>query len=246
MSRRNLATNTLLLMLSLFSISTVPACTHGTPKYVAPPKAYPTVYTYAAPYEKVWGATLAALNDAGFPVTNADKARGLISTGWADTGIAPSRRCKYGLMTYWENPIRREQLNITVKAIGTASAPVIPAPNSGGWTAPPTPPTNVSSVPSPSVPSVPANSAGGWGAAPSVPSRGAAGGWGLPSPQPGGSPISGRTMVVVVSRGESVLPEDCGEQPAVIPIESTDTTTEYRLLHKVGTTLGQPMESPAK
>jgi len=80
---------------------------------------------------------------------------------------------------------------------------------------------------------------------------GAQPGYGQPGMMPGAQPGYGappvatsKTMVIVVSKGQSVLPEDCGGEPAVVEIANTDTVTEYRFLHAIGKSVGQNMEAP--
>ena len=93
------------------------SCAIGTPKYAPPPKNYPTLFTFSKGLDDVWGAANNALSAMGFQVASANKAAGKIETKWANTGHAPARQCDYGLNSYWENPIRRQQLSIVLKKV---------------------------------------------------------------------------------------------------------------------------------
>ena len=182
--------------------------------YSPPAKNYPTLFTFNGNVSTVWGAANKALTGMGFEVASSEKGSGKIETQWAATGHAPARKCQYGVNTYWENPTRRQQLSVVIKKVPGA-APAAAAPAFGA----------------------PA-------AAPGFPAA-APGGFAAPSQAPAAAPAAAaRTMVIVVSKGESVLPEDCGDAPGTIEISNTDTVTEYRFLHAVGQALGQQMEAP--
>ena len=233
------------------------SCTLGTPKYNPPPKNYPTLFTFNKGMNDVWSAATKSLDKMGFKVASLDKASGKIETEWADGGFAPARKCEYGVNNYWENPARRQQLSIVVKKVPGSGAPA--APMGGGYGAPggfgqPVAPGGFGQPAAPGGFGQPA-APGGFGqpAAPGGFGQPAApGGFGAPGAAPGfpgaapAAPAmgSGRTMVIVVSKGESVLQEDCGDQPGTIEIANTDTVTEYRFLHAVGQLVGQQMEPP--
>ncbi len=236
-----------LISLTLMSAALLSAsCTLGTPKYNPPPKNYPTLFTFNKGMNDVWSAATKSLDKLGFTVSSSDKASGKIETEWANSGHAPARKCEYGVNSYWENPSRRQQLSIVVKKVPGGGVPARPA--APGFGAPgfgqPAAPGGFGQPVQPGFgqPAAP----GGFGQ-PAAP-----GGFGAPGAAPGfpgAAPArpavgTGRTMVIVVSKGESVLPEDCGNQPGVIEIANTDTVTEYRFLHAVGQMVGQQMEAP--
>ncbi|MDY0061077.1 MAG: hypothetical protein RBU45_14820 [Myxococcota bacterium] len=227
------------LIVAILATGLLLGCSKGTPKYTAPPKNYPILYTFAAELDPVWDATLKALGELNIPVANADKAAGRIETGWAQTGWAPARRCKYGFVTYWESPVRQEKLTIEVKAAPLSAPPAYPPaqPTYPGY-----PPAAAPGYP-PAQPTYPP-------AAPAYPGYPGSGGDVLAQvgfPPAVGAPAAPQmgTMVLVKSKGESILEEECGNEPKQVEITS-DTTTEYKLLYTIGAKLGQRMEPPAQ
>ena len=256
------------------------ACNQGSVKYTAPPKTYPTLYTYNKDLATVWDATLKGLAQLGFKVLKADRDSGKIETDWAETGPAPPRQCKYGFTAYVENPTRREKLSIVIKpapAAARMAPPGYPAapgypPAAPGYppAAPGYPPAAPGYPPAapgypPAAPGYPPAAPGYPPAAPGYPPAAQPGYPGFPPAAPGsggeillaqagfpppmgGAPTAapGRTgtMVIVVSKGESVLQQACGEEPKVVELAS-DTGTEYRLLYTIGQKVGQAMEALA-
>lgn len=236
-------------ILLLLAGSLLLGCSTGTAKYNPPPKHYPILYTYASELDLVWDATLKALAEMKFEVTSADKATGKIETGWASTGWAPPRSCKYGFVGYVENPQRREKLNIEVKAAPLAPAapvyqpqqPAYPGfPGAAPGAMPPGYPPQQPSV-YPGYPAYP-GSPGDVLLAQAFPPP--MGGMGVGAPPQGGAAPAMGTMVLVKSRGESVLDEECGSEPKIVDLTS-DTSTEYKLLYTIGSKLGVRMEAPA-
>lgn len=250
------------LTLALSGVALFLGCvTLGTPKYSPPPKNYPTLFTFNKGTDAVWDSALGALATMGFEVASADKASGKIETGWADTGWGPARKCQYGLSTYWENPTRRQQLSVVVKNVpGAPSAPAAPtfpgaAPGfpgaQPGYGQPGMMPGGQPGYGQPGM--MPGAQPGMPGGQPGYGQPGGQPGYGQPGMMPGmqpGFPMAApavsvsKTMVIVVGKGESVLPEDCGGEPAVVEIANTDTVTEYRFLHEIGRGVGQQMEAP--
>ena len=244
-------------ILALMVAGLLLGCSRGISKYNPPPKTYPTLFTFNYDLDLVWDATLKALAGLEFEVVKADKASGRIETKWTDTGVAPPRHCKYGFMNYVENPLRREKLSIVVKPGPAVAPPAAPGRYPGAPAAPGGYPGAAPGYPgaAPGYPGAPAAPP----AAPGYPgfpgSPGDVGSMVLaqafPPPMgghmaPPAAPMGGgnRTMVIVVSKGQSILAEECGGQPKVVDL-SSDTSTEYRVLYTIGQKLGQRMEAPA-
>ncbi len=250
-------------IIALAGMALLAGCTQGNVKYKAPSKSYPTLYTFNGDKDLVWDATLKALAELEFEVLSADEASGKIETKWTITGYAPPRKCKYGMVSYLENPKRREKLSIVVKPApaaapafpGTPAQPGFAPPAQPGYAppaqpgyAPPAqpgyaPPAQPGYAPPAQPGAYPGFTPGGGGdvaLAQAFPPTGRPPVAGQPA---AGAPAAGaaRTMVIVVSKGESVLDEECGGEPRVIPLTS-DTTTEYRLLFTIGQKLGTRME----
>jgi len=243
-------------VLFLLAASLLLGCSKGTAKYNPPPKHYPILYTYSSDLDLVWDATLKALAELKFEVTAADRATGKIETGWTSTGYAPSRSCKYGFVRYVENPLRREKLTIEVKSAPLAPPPPVyqPPPAPGGFpgfpgAAPPAQPGYPPAQPGypPAQPGYPYPGYPAYPGSPGDVGEVLLAQLGFPPPMGGmAAPVAGGSgvMVLVKSKGESVLEQECGGEPKIIDLTS-DTSTEYKLLYTIGAKLGQRMEKPA-